>query len=187
MDAEMPIHQEESEKLFFHTIDQNRCGLVNRPLFYAFMAIRRLGRLKPSQIIHLLNSSEIRFIRKSFTEADTDNVGSISQEKARAVYIDWYMTRVQQRPGSYVDYTWYGGPKENALLVQLRRNCSSRGSSREIMISWEQFLKICSLHVLSARLNTFLSRPLIPPMPIHLYSKSACLHYLDEDMNVNLE
>ena len=85
----------------------------------------------------------------------------------------------------------YGGPKENTLLVALKMKLSQidtntskqkKKKEEEIRISWEQFLRICALHIVSARINTVTKRPKIPPMPIYLYSYSACMCYLEDQM-----
>ena len=47
-----------------------------------------------------------------------------------------------------------------------------------VMITWEQFLRICVFHMLSARINSATNRPKIPPIPIYLYSQSACMCHL---------
>ena len=85
----------------------------------------------------------------------------------------------------------YGGPKENTLLVALKMNLSAEddtnsnnknNTGEEINITWEQFLRICALHILSSRINSATERPKIPPMPIYLYSHFACMSYLEEQM-----
>ena len=187
VDVEMTSARLEQEKEMFYAIDQDNSGYIDRWEFYPYMAIRYLSRRKSLEIIDMLTPHEVDNFRGYFRQMDSINKGSITQSDARRAYVKWYLSNVRSGEDKYVDYTWYGGPKENTLLMRLKSKMAVVNSfdkviaEQEIMITWEQFLRICALHVLSARVNTVSKRPKIPPMPIYLYSQSACLCYLEEN------
>ena len=189
VDAEMTSARLEQEKEMFYAIDQDNSGFIDRWEFYPYMAIRYLSRRKSLEIINMLTPYEVDNFRSYFREKDLNNCGSINQVDARQAYVKWYLSNIRSGDDKYVDYTWYGGPKENTLLMRLKSKMAVMNSLQDnseekntVMITWEQFLRICALHVLSARINSATKRPKIPPMPIYLYSESACICYLEEQI-----
>ena len=182
VDAEMTVAREEQERELFQAIDQDNSGYIDRWEFLPYMAIRYISRRKSSEVIGLLTPREVDSFRDYFKSMDTTLQGFVSQFDARQAYVKWYKSKIKPCQDKYVDYTWYGGPKENTILIALKLNMYADKEKVELTITWEQYLKICALHIMSARINTVSNRPKVPPMPIYLYSQSACLCYLEDQM-----
>ena len=157
----------------FSKIDQNGTGYIERWVFMSYMALRYLSRCSPASIIKLLTIHEVKCFREYFKQYE-EEPGRITQNHARKAYIDWYRSKIKPSKEHYVDWKWYGGLKENHFLEMLKSSIMGINEEAEKTnyISWSEYLKHCSLHILAARVNTVDEKPIIPPMPNILYANT---------------
>lgn len=182
--SEMPKFREKQEMELFSKIDRDHTGTIDYWEFLPHMAVRYLSRRSSMEILALLTSKEVAKFKEFFSDYDADGSGEIPQCKAKEAYIKWYRSKVKESGTNYVDFEWYGGLKENHLLQALRETLCLQPVPTEpkeqTMISWNDYLKQCTLHIISARENTGAQKPLIPPMPTILFTDGLSSHINDD-------
>ena len=182
--SEMPKFREKQEMELFSKIDRDHTGTIDYWEFLPHMAVRYLSRRSSTEILCLLTPKEVSRFKDYFSYYDPNDCGEIVQNNAKEAYIKWYKSKVKECGKNYVDFEWYGGLKENHLLQALRETLSLQPIQLEpkeqTMIPWNDYLKQCALHIISARANTGEQKPLIPPMPSILYAIGGLSHITDD-------
>jgi len=159
--SEMPMPREVQEVSLFKDLDRDGSGSLEWWEFAPAMALRFLSRRKPSQLIALLTPREVSKLESFFREYDKDGKGRLTISQAKCAYLKWFLSLIKRDDENNIPLPWTG-ELPSGWFGEVKSDYV--GVQAEAEITWQKFLSMNALHVLSARPNTVETRPYAPPV-----------------------
>ena len=107
----------------------------------------------------MLTAREICKLEFFFRLYDEDDVGKLTISQAKSAYLKWFLSLIKRDDENNIPVAWTGelppgwfGEVDNDHI----------GKQAEAEITWDTFLSMNALHVISARPNTVETRPFAP-------------------------
>jgi len=157
----MPMPREVQEVSLFKDLDRDGSGSLEWWEFAPAMALRFLSRRKPSQLIALLTPREVSKLESFFREYDKDGKGRLTISQAKCAYLKWFLSLIKRDDENNIPLPWTG-ELPSGWFGEVKSDYV--GVQAEAEITWQKFLSMNALHVLSARPNTVETRPYAPPV-----------------------
>ena len=92
---------------------------------------------------------------------DKNNEGKLTTSEAKCAYLKWFLSLIKRENENDIPVAWTG-ELPPGWFGELTSDYI--GVQTEAEITWQQFLSMNALHVISARPNTVETRPYAPPV-----------------------
>lgn len=107
----------------------------------------------------MLTAREVTKLESFFKMYDKQGQGKLKLSDAKSAYLRWFLSLIKKEEDKYVPMSWtgdlpagwHGKPKDIVSCNQT-----------EAQVTWQEFLLMNALHVISARPNTVETRPYAP-------------------------
>ena len=131
-----------------------------------------------SELLALLTDREISKLEFFFRLYDEDDEGTLTFSQAKYAYLKWFLSLIKRDDENSIPVAWTGelppgwfGELDNDRI----------GKQVEAEITWQKFLSMNALHVISARPNTVETRPYAPAV-----NDAICVKVEDDDVGLKM-